>query len=358
MKIGIDISQIVYDTGVSAYTKALVKALLAIDQENQYTLFGGSARLLPVLNDYVNSLQGNPEKKVFPIPPTLADWLFNILRFPPIETLIGQVDVFHSSDWTQPKTSAAKVTTVHDLAPLRFPRETHPRIVAVHKRRLDLVKKEVDLVIVPSDATRDDLVDFGVGAEKIRVIPEAPTIIKQKATPEEIEAVKKKYKIDDQYLITVGVGKRKNTKRLIKAFENARVGRNLKLVLLGRNDLGYPEERGLRFTGHVTKEEYSALVSGAEALVYPSLFEGFGLPILEGFAAGVPVVTSNVSSLPQVAGEGAVMVNPYEVDSITEGIKEALKNPKKLIQRGSKRLQDFSWEETARKTLAVYNELC
>jgi glycosyltransferase involved in cell wall biosynthesis len=357
MKIGIDISQIVYDTGVSAYTKELVKALVTLDVENKYLLFGGSARLMSVLNAFVDPFGGRVEKKILPIPPTLSDLLFNTLRFPPIETFIGQVDVFHSSDWTQPKSNAKKVTTVHDLAPLKFPRETHPRIVAVHRRRLEIVRREVDLVIVPSDATRDDLIAYGVEEERIRVIPEAPTIVKSKSTLNEIEAIKKKYKIDGQYLVTVGVGKRKNTEKLIKAFENIRAGKNLKLVLLGRNNLGYPEERGLRFTGHVSDQEFSALVSGAEVLVYPSLYEGFGLPILEGFAAGVPVVTSNVSSLPQVAGEGAILVDPYEVSSISEGIKEALKNPKLLIQKGSKRLQDFSWEATAKMTLAVYNEL-
>ncbi|MBX4205797.1 glycosyltransferase family 4 protein [Candidatus Microgenomates bacterium] len=356
MKIGIDISALVYGTGVSIYTKELVTNLLKLDSQNQYLLFGGSLRRLEELKSFSKSLTSKHDDKLFNIPPTLADILWNVLRFPKVESLTGQLDVFHSSDWTQPPTNAFKITTVHDLAPLRYPRETHPTIVAVHRRRLDIIKKEVDRVIVPSLATKKDLIDFGIKEERIRVIPEAASIIHERSTDEEIQKVKTKYKIDSNYLVTIGVGQRKNTQRLIEAFEKATAGQNLKLVLIGRSIQNFKENRGVRFTGHVTDQEFAALVSGAQVMVYPSLYEGFGLPILEAFNAQVPVVTSNVSSMPEVANDAAVLVDPYEVDSIAQGIMKSLKTQKTLKEMVTKQKGKYSWERTAQMTLEVYAE--
>ncbi len=356
MKIAIDTSALLYGTGVSVYTRDLIKALLEIDQQNDYLLFGGSLRRGRELKNLLGQFQGKCQTKVFPIAPTLADFLWNRLHTLPIERLIGKVDVLHSSDWTQPPSKAFKVTTVHDLAPLRFPRLTHPRIVSAHKARLTWVKKEVDRVIVPSLATQEDLIDFGIKEEKIRVIPEAASIITKKAGMEEIRQVKKKYNIDGDYLVTVGVGQRKNTTRLIEAFEKAAAGQDLKLVLIGRSVEKFKDLRNIRFTGRVTDEEFRSLVTGATLMVYPSLYEGFGLPILEAFNAGVPVVTSNTSGMPEVAGDAAILVDPYEIESISEGIKTGLRRRKSLIDKATARASRFSWKKAAEMTLTVYLE--
>jgi glycosyltransferase involved in cell wall biosynthesis len=356
MRIGIDISQVIYGTGVSSYTKNLVRALLAQDKENEYVLFGGSLRRKKELEAFVSDLKGNVENKIYPIPPTLADFLWNRLHILKIERLLGQLDVFHSSDWSQPPTKAFKVTTVHDLVPLRFPRLSHSRIVSAHKARLERIKKEVDVVIVPSLASKEDLMSIGVAEEKIRVIPEAPSPIFKSAKKSEIENLKRKHRIKKGYLLAVGIGPRKSTERIIEAYEKVRAGLNLKLVIIGHPYKKIEQKRGVIFTGHIEEEQMPVYYSGAEALVYPSIYEGFGLPILEAFACKTPVITSNVSSLPEVAGDAAELVDPFDADSIAEGIKNGLNRRKSLIKKGLKRVKEFSWEKTAKMTLEVYSE--
>lgn len=349
MKIAIDISQIVYGTGVSTYTENLVKNLLKIDKENEYLLFAGT------LHRKADVLKIFPQTRVIPIPPTLADVIWNRIHTFRVEKLIGNVDVFHSSDWTQPPADAFKVTTIHDLIPLKFPKYIHPQIVSVHKRRLEWVKKEADRVIVPSEATKEDLLPLGIAEEKIRVIPEAPTYFP--SSRKDVDGVKRKYNIRTKYLLAVGLSPYKNTVRIIKAFDLVGGGKDLKLVVVGRpNFVDIKERRGVMFVGAIPDTELSALFTGAEALVFPSLYEGFGLPVLDAFNCGIPVVTSNISSMPEVAGGAAVLVDPYDVNSIAGGIEKVLRGPKGFIEKGLARIKDFSWEKTARETLGVYKE--
>jgi len=357
MKIGIDISSVLYGTGVSVYTRELVQNLLAIDKENEYVLFGGSLRRKPELEAFVSNLKGNFKQNLVFFPPTLADLLWNRLHFPPVEVFTGKIAVFHSSDWAQPPTKAFTVTTVHDLSPIRFKKFTHPKIVSVHKRRLEIVKREVDRVICPSMAIKEDLESLGVKSGKIRVIAEAASPIYKPAKKNEIERLKKKYKIGGKYLLSVGINPRKNTDKIIKAFDLARAGKDLKLVLVGLPTfMSVDERRDVRLVGHVPAEDMPAFYSGAEALVYTSLYEGFGLPILEAMACGTPVVTSNISSFPEAAGTAAVLVDPYDVDSIVEGIKSAMRRRETLIKKGFERVKKFSWKKTAEETLEVYKE--
>lgn len=355
MKIGIDISQIVYETGVSNYTKELVRNLLKVDSDNEYVLFGGALRQLGTLKEFLGGTSGNFSSKVFPIPPTLADVIWNRLHILPIEKLIGDTEVFHSSDWTQPPSSSFKVTTIHDLAPIRFPKLTPQKIYEAHKARLSWVKKEVDRIIVPSNATKNEMLKIGFEEAKIRVIPEAPSDIFYERGEEEIKKLRAKYRIFGKYIITIGVGARKNTERLIKAFDLVREG-DLKLVLAGRVWGKVTESRNIRVLGHISSEERPALYRAAEALVYPSLYEGFGLPILEAFASGTPVVTSNLSSMVEVAGGAAVLIDPYEVESIVEGVRRALRGKIGLVRKGFNRVKRYSWEKTAQMTLDVYSE--
>lgn len=369
MKIAIDISPVVYGIGVSVYTENLVRNLFSIDKSNDYVLFGGSLRRREEIKDFFHTLKvSDPggsmarkgasfKGKVFPLAPTLADIIWNKLHIAPIELFTGKVDVFHSSDWAQPPAGAFKVTTVHDLSPIKFPRVTHPTIVSAHKARLTWVKKEVDRVIVPSSATKDDLVVYGISQERIRVIPEAPSPIFKVAKKSEIERLKKKYRISGKYLLAVGLNPRKNTQRIIEAFDFVKAGEDLKLVLVGEPSfLEIKEQRDVRIVGHVSPQMMPVFYSGAEALVYPSIYEGFGLPILEAFVCDCPVVVSNISSMPEVAGDSAVMVDPYDVNSIVDGIKTVLKARKVFARKGSFQVKKYSWKKTASETLKVYEE--
>jgi glycosyltransferase involved in cell wall biosynthesis len=351
MRIAIDVSQIVYETGVSVYTRNLVENLLKLDRKNDYVLFAGSLRRRRDFKEFFDT-------KVFLIPPLLADLLWNRLHVLPIEKLIGKVDVFHSSDWTQPSSRAFKITTIHDLTPIKFPQWTNPRVASVHKRRLRWVKREVDRIIVPSNSTKEDMVALGFAAEKITVIGEAcdPAF---KVNPRfKASELKRKYGIVGEYLLAVGASERKNTLRIVEAFKRIRAEIGVdNLVIIGSNPRGLESEDGVVYAGHVPEEELPAFYCGAKCLVYASLYEGFGLPILEAFASGTPVVTSSISSMPEVAGSAAVLVNPKSIDSIVRGIKKAVREKDGLVKKGKERLKEFSWEKTARETLKVYMDL-
>lgn len=180
MRVGIDISQIVYQgTGVASYTKNLVENLLKIDQENEYVLFFSSLRKSLTQISDLKSPNHNFKLKTFKLPPRLLDLLWNRLHIMPIEWFIGPVDVFFSSDWTQPPTlKAKKVTTIHDLSIFKFPKEHHPRIVATQKRRLRWVKKESDLVMCDSEATKEDVIKIlGIKEERLRVVYPGGTVV-------------------------------------------------------------------------------------------------------------------------------------------------------------------------------------
>ncbi len=357
MKIGIDISQIVYGTGVSDYTKNLVKNLLAIDKKNDYLLFAGSLRKRKSLELFSHSLKSNFQSKFFSFPPILADLVWNRWHILPIETLIGKLDLFHSSDWTQPPARALKVTTIHDLAPFKFPQLTPRKILSVHRARLGWIKKEVDIIIAVSQSTKEDLLELGFPEKKIKVVHEAAGKIFMPQKRILIKGLMRKYRIHGSYIMAVGLDPRKNIDRLINAYEKVRAGENLKLVLVGRPWGRTETVRGVRYLGHITDKELAILYSAAEALVYPSLYEGFGLPILQAMACGCPVVASNLSSMPEISAGAAILVDPYEVDSISQGIEKAFKERKTLIKKGLERAKQFSWQKTARQTLKIYQEL-
>jgi len=359
MKVGIDISGVIYETGVSVYTKNLVENLLKIDTLNEYVLFGGSLRRFGELQGKALSLlakRPNCKAKIYPIAPSLAHFLWNRLHVFPIENLVGKIDVFHSSDWTQPKTKAFSITTIHDLVPLLYPKLSHPKIVSTHRARLKWVIKQVDRVIVPSRTTFEDTVRLGVKPEKLRLIPEACDSIYKPAKKIEMEKFKKKYRIHGKYILAVGTSPRKNLERIIEGFAKVSTQESLKLVVVGEVRKTFPEKRGIVFLGHIPISEMPIVFTGASALVYPSLYEGFGLPILEAFSCKVPVVTSNFGSMAEVAGDAAVCVDPYKVDSITEGIEKAIFDRILLIKRGAAKVKNFSWQGVTNETLKVYSE--
>ena len=370
MKIGIDISQIVYGTGVSVYTKNIVKSLLKVDDKDEFLLFGGSLRQRKALKDFISSLSSfkNVSGKVFFIPPKLADILWNKLHILPIDNLLGKVDVFHSSDWTQPPSNSAKVTTIHDFGFLKYPSTAHPKISSVMKDRFKWIKKDVDLIIAISKATKNDIVDIlGISPSKVKVVYEAlPKDIKKVQNNKLIADVKKKYKIKNDFLLSVAtLEPRKNLKRVILAFnEVKKIIPGMQLVLAGK--LGWDQDikkmmgkrpKDIIFTGFIDREhELSSLYSSASCFVFPSLYEGFGLPILEAMVCGCPVVTSNISSMPEVAGDAAILVEPLEVESISHGVIKAIKEKDTLIKKGFKQIDNFSWEKAAKETLKVYKQ--
>ncbi len=334
IKVGFDISQLAHPGGVATYT-ARIAEKLQNSAELETHLFYSSLR-----KPYHGNLKLVKEVK---IPPTLLEFLFNQVRFPSVDLFLGQLDIFHSSDWTQPKSKAKKVTTYHDVIPLKFPEWSTPKIVAVHKRRLELVKKEIDMVIAVSESTKKDLMEFNIPEDKITVVYEAAAPQFQPQDPKVVLQFRQKYKLPDQYILAMGgVGERKNIARIKEASQ----GYNL--VIPGDT------------IPWVLPEELPLLYAAASVLLYPSLYEGFGLPVLEAMSCGLPVITSQGSSLPEVGGVAALFVDPENVNEMKEKIKLVMSDQtirKVMIKNGLDQAKKFSWEKAAEQTIAVYKGL-
>jgi len=368
MRIGIDISQIVYRTGVSRYTTELVKHLLEIDKKNQYVLFGSSLRLNNQLKSFVQNLKSkNTLSAIFPIPPTVLEIFFNRIRLGDIQNLIGKVDIFHSSDWTQSKTSAKKVTTVHDLAVFKFPELFHPKIVAVQKRRFELVKRECDKIIAVSQNTKKDLIEIlKIPEDKITVIYEAASELFKTKDKSEIEKVKKRFSIEGSYILTIATGgARKNLSNLVEAFKKIINGKsqatnNLKLVVVGQAE-NLESSNSIILTGFLDDNDLASLYSGSKVFVYPSIYEGFGLPILEAMACGSQVACSDISVHREVAGDVPFYFDPKNPDEIATILKEAINLDNLSCQskanEGILHAKKYSWLRTAKETLKLYQRL-
>jgi len=355
MRIGIDISQIVYQTGVSRYTAKLVEHLLTIDKKNQYLLYAGSLRQRKILKSFVASLPRPVKLVLSPLSPKLADVAFNRLNLP-LAAWLGEIDVFHASNWALPNLNCPIVTTIHDLTFLKYPEDHLSSLVAAHKRHLAKAKRKAAAVIAVSQSTKTDLVSLGFNARNIKVIYEAADSLFK---PVENKSVLSKYQLTKSYILSVGtLEPRKNIARLIEAF-TALKEKSLELAIVGK--FGWGEKTkpvpGIKLLGFVPDEDLAGLYSNAKAFVYPSLYEGFGLPVVEALSCGCPVVTSLNSSLPEVAGKAAIYVDPKSVLSIAKGIKQAFNQAGSLRRAGLIQAKKFSWEKTAKATLKVYREV-
>jgi len=350
MKIGIDISQIVYQTGVSRYTAELVKHLVKLDKSNQYLLYAGSIRCRSYLKSFIQSLGSvRISSQITFLSPKLINLAWNYWRILPPPNC----DVFHASNWALPKLKAKLITTIHDLTFLKYPKEHLPYYISVHTQHLKLAKKYASKIIAVSESTKKDLIAEGFNPDKIKVIYEAADSIFKPTDPRPVKA---KYKLTKPYYLSVGtLEPRKNLKRLIQAFQVLNNPRR-ELVIAGKFGWGEPiiKSKNVRILGFVPNEDLAGLYSGALSFIYPSLYEGFGLPVLEAMACGCPVIISNTSSLPEIGGQAALYVNPLKLNDLIQAMKIVSKL--NLSQRSLQQSKKFSWEKTTKETLAVYQE--
>lgn len=367
MKIGIDISQSVYHgTGVASYTRNLVTNLLKIDKTNEYILFGSTLRRQKDLKNFLDTLpkRSGIIRKTFSLPPTVLELIWNRIHAVAVESFIGKMNVFHTSDWTDPPAQAPKVTTIHDLVVYKYPESLPNRIIETQRRKLAWVKKESGAVIADSESTKSDIVHLlEIPDEKIKVVHLG--VDKNFSPPSQvrIKEVRKKYRIFGNYLLCVGtIEPRKNLERVISAFQKLDPPHTM-LVIAGNPGWGNKIARlvNMKVIGFVPDDDLPALYGGAICFVYPSLYEGFGLPVLEAMSSGCPVVTSDRGSLKEIAGKATVVVNPESTQSIAEGIESILNlaysKRRQLIEAGISQARKFSWEKTARDTLKVYESI-
>jgi glycosyltransferase involved in cell wall biosynthesis len=266
------------------------------------------------------------------------------------------------------------VLTVHDLAVLRFPQLFRPWHGGYARFVLPRVARRARVVIAVSAATKQDVVELlGVPEERVRVILNGlpPAIGPVPADSARAHGVRARYALPERFVLTVGsVEPRKNLRRLIEAIglvAERPTGRDVALVHAGPAgwlsrdipDLVRAHGNGrVRFLGPVATEDLAVLYSLARCCAYPSLWEGFGFPVLEAMASGCPVLTSNVSSLPEVAGDGALLVEPTSTEDIADGLARLWTDDRlreQLIQRGVERAKPFTWERAAAETAAVYD---
>jgi glycosyltransferase involved in cell wall biosynthesis len=229
-----------------------------------------------------------------------------------------------------------------------------------------------DCILTVSEASKHDILHyFNVAAEKIVVVSNAiDERFSLSPDEEDIARVRERYQLDQRFVLYVGnIKPHKNLVRLIQAFDVLRRGEleDLKLLIIGDEISKHPALRRavhehklhqhVRFLGYLPDDTLAILYRLAAVFVFPSLGEGFGLPPLEAMASGTPVVTSNVSSLPEVAGDAAIFVDPYDVSSIVDGMRRVLTEPalaESLRRKGLRRAREFSWERSVRRTLDVY----
>lgn len=371
MIIGIDISQIVYEgTGVSTYTRSLVKALVSGDTQDEFVLFGSSMRQRRQLTDYANQLENKVTTRFSFLPPKALEYLWNWLHIIPIETFSGAVDVFHTSDWLEPPARCPKVTTIHDLAIIKYPETFSSRgghdIVSNHKRKLRLVNQDKDLIITVSQNTKQDIIDLLKFPEKrVRVVYEASEPIFTPSMNNDITRVKNKYDINENYFICVGTREpRKNLARVIEAFASLNLS-NHQLIIVGKYGWGEDNTNNkyqitnVKCTGYVPTEDLVALYSGATALIYPSLYEGFGLPIIDAMNCGCPVITSNIGATKEIGDNSAILIDPLRVADIADAMRTIADNADigvNLSIKGIQHAKQFSWEKAAEQTLNIYRE--
>lgn len=357
-------------TGVGHYTRQMIRHLPDADPLPEYVAWYLHAKGLFTRRRFFQGIAPNLTERASRFPARVFQPLSWRLGVPRLEWLLG-FDALLATNFLPPATkSRGVVLVVHDLAFERFP-ETAPQIDRRWRRRFARWLRRSAGVIVPSESARADLLaGRDVDASRVHVIPHGVEPFPD-VPPTEVDRVRARFGIGGRYALFVGgIEPRKNLEGLVEAFGTADT--DAWLVVAGGPVSWIPEaERRLRaavaalpesvgrrvvLTGYVSEADKRALLSGAEALAYPSLYEGFGFPVLEAFAAGVPVLTSNAASLPEVAGSAALLVDPDDPEAIRRELERLLADPglrDGLRRAGLERVRRFTWEETALRTAEV-----
>lgn len=363
MKIGIDIrSTVKRKTGIGYYTLNLINSLAAADKKNQYFLYSK----ISFLN----------RKKISPLlPGENFEHLTNRLKLSS-RWVLRDLDVFHTSSFDLFKPRGVKlVLVVHDVIHRVYPSGHAYQTVERVEKDLLRILPQADRIVVPSLATKNDLLKFyGIEENKLRVI--YPGVNKEEAFSEnnrhQNKPVLAKYNITRPFILYVGtLEPRKNVEGLITAYRDLRSNHDFKcqLVIVGMKGWLYEKifdlvrewklDRDIIFTDYIGRQDLRIFYQEAEVFVYPSFYEGAGLPVLEAFTFGVPVITSNVSAVAEIAADAAVLINPYKPREIAEAISNIVCNTElkdKLKEKGINRAKEFCWDTAARKTINVFRE--
>lgn len=364
MNIGIDISQAAYTgTGVGRYTIGLVESVLEFDRENTWTFLFFSLRAkLP--DGLVSKIKNSRHRIIhFPLPPTVLSAMWNSLHVIPVEFFTGPLDLFISSDWTEPPSRCKKITVVHDLTYLRYPETVHKTILETQKKRMHWVTKESAHIIATSQATAHDIQDY-LHVPTQKITPIYAGIVSPPSTETMRTSVLSKYGIKSPFILAVGkIEPRKNNARLIEAFCALNFP-EWHLVFVGHEGWGKDpnatKRENVHFTGFVPDEELHALYDLCSFFAFPSLWEGFGHPVIEAMKHKRAVITSAVESLKEVAGGSALLCDPLSTASIQKALHTFITDEKtrnEYGQKGYEYAKQFTWKRYYEELLNVFKKI-
>jgi glycosyltransferase involved in cell wall biosynthesis len=372
MRIGIDgIPLAAAKTGVGHYTFELAHHLASGSQSDEFELVSPFPFIESVLNQE-SQLPPNLKLVQARTSPLRKHWWTIGL---PLYARQASFDLFHGTNYNVPLWNRCRtVMTIHDLSLFLYSETHEDHLVARARMRLPTMIRTATKIITPSETVKEEVsTHLKVNEEKIVAIPEAARPGFVRKSGKEVSALKRKLRIDDQFVLFVGtIEPRKNLITLIRAFEEIIRATALRpqLVIAGKegwrnNELfaylkGTAAAERLRFTGYVSDEELAALYSACSVFVYPSLYEGFGLPLLEAMACGAPVITSQIPSIRETVGSAARLVVPTDTGGLAQAIVKVLEDPAErahLATEGQKRAAAFTWQKTAEATMKVYREV-
>jgi glycosyltransferase involved in cell wall biosynthesis len=367
VRIAIDARKL-RDYGIGTYIRNLLRHLSRIDRDTEYVLL-----CRPEDGDLAATLGSNFRSVQERASPYSVQEQFRI----PLALRRERASLFHEPHYVLPPlTPCRSVVTIHDCIHLRFPQYLPSRAAHAYARgALWAATHKSDRILTVSEASKRDILDyFHVPEQKIDVIYNAiDERFNEPPAPDDIERVKVRYQLNDPFVLYAGnIKPHKNLERLIEAFHMFRrpMFEHVKLLIIGDEISKYATLRRavhrlklhkhVRFFGFVPDQTLAALYRLAAVFVFPSLYEGFGLPPLEAMASGAPVITSNVSSLPEVVGDAAVLIDPYDPEAIADAMRRVLSDEalrQQLKERGLVRARHFSWDRSVRRVHEIYQEV-
>ena len=367
MRIAIDARKL-RDYGIGTYVRNLLRHLARLDDFNEYIV---------LCRDEDRAFAAELGENFRAVPERSGGYSVREQIALPLDLRRERADLFHAPHYVLPPlTPCRSVVTIHDCIHLRFPQYLPNRLGYAYARASMWVAthRSARILTVSEASKRDILEYFDVPESKITVIYNAiDERFSEEPAADEVMRVRERYQLNDPFILYAGnIKPHKNLERLIEAFHMIRKGELefVKLLIIGdeiskyaalrRTVHRYKLHKHVRFFGFVPDNTLAILYRLARVLVFPSLYEGFGLPPLEAMASGTPVITSNVSSLPEVAGDAAMLIDPYETDAIAGAMRRVLMDDRlrdDMRERGLARAREFSWGRSVRRVREIYDEV-
>jgi len=380
MKIALDGSKAINESaGIAHYTRELIKNLIKIYPRDDFFLYfnflRGGERKKALIKELVGNNK-NVKTKIYPIPGWLKE-RFHYLRYSALGNLLRGNDIYHATEFLSFDNGLKipQILTVHDLTMIKFPYHRGREVSNRHGEMLKRACQNASSIISVSESTKKDIIDvFKINPKKIQVIYSGRDP-RYKIMPDKTKVRKfleKKYHLKFPFMLFVStIEPRKNVPHLLRAFDKFSGQRKeYSLVLVGKRGWNTEEvdetykrlknKHKIKFMNYVPASDLVYFYNGATLLCYPSIYEGFGHPVLEAMASGTPVLTSRVSSLPEVGGAAAYYIDPNSPEEISRGMEKIVDDQdyrKQMIKNGLIQVKKFSWEKSAKETYKLYEKV-